>query len=66
MTGVQTCALPISSKEIVKTLLKRGKIRVNEGSLYGEAGDHFIRINIACPRQTLIDGLNRIRCALSN
>ena len=66
LVWIDCSVLKLSSKEIVKTLLKRGKIRVNEGSLYGEAGDHFIRINIACPRQTLIDGLNRIRCALSN
>jgi len=66
LVWIDCSVLKLSSKEIVKTLLKRGKIRVNEGSLYGEAGDHFIRINIACPRQTLIDGLNRIRRALSN
>ena len=66
LAWIDCSVLKLSSKEIVKTLLKRGKIRMNEGSLYGEAGDHFIRINIACPRQTLIDGLNRIRRALSN
>lgn len=66
LVWIDCSVLKLPSKEIVKTLLKRGKIRVNEGSLYGEAGDDFIRINIACPRQTLIDGLNRIRRALSN
>lgn len=66
LVWIDCSVLKLPSKEIVKTLLKRGKIRVNEGSLYGEAGDDFIRINIAYPRQTLIDGLNRIRRALSN
>lgn len=66
LVWIDCSVLKLPSKEIVKTLLKRGKIRVNEGSLYGEADDDFIRINIACPRQTLIDGLNRIRRALSN
>ena len=53
-----------SSDETVKTLLEKEKIWVNEGSLYGEAGEGFIRINIACPRQQLIEGLNRLRRAL--
>ena len=52
------------SAEIVKTLLEKEKLWVNEGNLYGEAGEGFIRINIACPRQRLIEGLNRMRRAL--
>ena len=44
-----------SSDETVKTLLEKEKLWVNEGSLYGEAGEGFIRINIACPRQQLIE-----------
>ncbi len=50
-----------SSKEIVNALLEKERILVNEGSMYGEAGEGFIRINIACPRQVLIDGLNRLK-----
>ena len=53
-----------SSDKIVKTLLEKEKLWVNEGGLYGEAGEGFIRINIACPRQQLIEGLNRLRRAL--
>ena len=53
-----------SSDETVKTLLEKEKLWVNEGSLYGEAGEGFIRINIACPRQQLIEGLNRLKRAL--
>jgi len=53
-----------SSDETVKTLLEKEKLWVNEGSLYGEASEGFIRINIACPRQQLIEGLNRLRRAL--
>jgi len=29
-----------------------------------KAGEGFIRINIACPRQILIDGLNRLKRGL--
>jgi cystathionine beta-lyase len=53
--------------EKAKRILKgREKLWVNEGNLYGEAGEGFVRINIACPRQRLIEGLNRMRRALSS
>lgn len=49
-----------SSKEIVTDLLKTEQVWVNEGSMYGEAGEGFIRINIACPRRVLQHGMNRL------
>lgn len=35
-----------------------------EGSHYGSGGNGFLRMNIACPRQTLHDGLQRLHRAL--
>lgn len=64
LVWVDCSVLNQSSDEIVKTLLEKEKLWVNEGGLYGEAGEGFIRINIACPRQQLIEGLNRLRRAL--
>lgn len=64
LVWVDCSVLKQSSKEIVRSLLAREKLWVNEGSMYGEAGEGFIRINIACPRQELIEGLNRLRRAL--
>ena len=54
-----------SSREIEQLLIKKGKIWINAGDMYGESGEGFIRINIACPRQVLIDGLDRLRRALA-
>lgn len=65
LVWVDCSVLKRPSKEIVKTLLKEEKLWVNEGSLYGEAGEGFIRINIACPRQTLMDGLHRLKRGLN-
>ena len=64
LVWVDCSVLNQSSDETVKTLLEKEKLWVNEGGLYGEAGKGFIRINIACPRQQLIEGLNRLRRAL--
>lgn len=64
LVWVDCSTLQQSSEEIVQTILEKEKLWVNEGSLYGEAGEGFIRINIACPRQRLMEGLNRLKLAL--
>lgn len=64
LVWVDCSVLQQSSAEIIETLLAKEKLWVNEGSLYGEAGEGFIRINIACPRQRLTDGLDRLRRVL--
>lgn len=33
---------------------------VSGGGQYGKAGEHFLRINAACPRKVLLDGLQRL------
>jgi cystathionine beta-lyase len=50
----------MSSQELSKKLLNEGHLRINAGHTYGAAGDGFIRINIACPRELLIEGLGRL------
>ena len=34
---------------------------LSTGTIYGEAGEGFERLNIACPRTRLLDGLERLR-----
>lgn len=64
LVWVDCSVLKRSSKEIAEALLKNEKILVNEGGLYGESGEGFIRINIACPRQQLVNGLQRLKNGL--
>lgn len=47
------------SEEIEAYLLEHNKVWLNAGSMYGEAGEGFMRINIACPRERLDEGLRR-------
>lgn len=58
--------LGISSKEFSYKLLKEGKLRINFGSTYGEGGEGFIRINIACPRKLLLQGLEILERTVNN
>ena len=50
-----------NSDELSKILLKDEKLWVNPGTMYGNAGEGFLRINIGCPREILADGLNRLK-----
>lgn len=46
---------------LAQELLEQEGLMVNSGSLYGETGTNFIRINIACPRQRLREGLGKLQ-----
>ncbi len=66
LVWVDCSVLKQDSEKIAQRLLEQTKVWVNEGSMYGEAGKPFIRINIACPRKRLAEGLERIRQGLTN
>lgn len=61
LVWVDCSALGIASKEIVDKLLTEEKLWLNEGTMYGEAGEGFVRINIATQRDRLIRGLKKFR-----
>jgi cystathionine beta-lyase len=51
-----------SSDEMTRLLLEKGRVQVNSGTMYGmEEGEGFIRLNIACPRSQMMEGLRRIK-----
>ncbi|WP_316675918.1 MalY/PatB family protein [uncultured Tolumonas sp.] len=59
-------ALNIKSTMIAEHLSEEVHLLINEGTLYGEAGEGFIRLNIACPRQILTEGLIRLKTGLNS
>jgi len=48
-------------KELKSCLLKKGKLGLEMGSKYGKTGEGFVRMNIACPKDVLMDGLMRLK-----
>lgn len=57
--------LGVTSGEATRRLLKEGKVFVNNGTMYGErAGEGYLRINLACTRALLKEGLQRIKKVL--
>ena len=59
LVWVDVSALNMSANDIENSLLLNEKVWINSGVMYGLDG--FMRINIACPRKTLAEGLERIR-----
>lgn len=59
-------AAGIGSDNITSCLQNKQKLMVNSGTLYGPGGEGFIRLNIACPRKLLIDGLVRLAKVLGH
>jgi len=45
-------------------LLEHGRLATVDGALFGPGGEGFIRLNLACPRTRLLEGLERIERAL--
>ena len=66
LVWVDVSAFGIPVDELCNRLLTEGRVWVNPGTMYGpETGRGYIRINIACPRSRLLEGLARI-CQVLN
>lgn len=53
--------LNIKSRELNDSLNKKTGLLLSPGIQFGENGDNFLRLNIACPEQMLTEGLNRLK-----
>lgn len=62
LVWVDISATGLDADTLTDRLLHEAKVMVNSGTMYGrEAGKHFIRINIACPKARLMQALTRIQ-----
>ncbi|WP_027378977.1 MalY/PatB family protein [Chryseobacterium daeguense] len=52
-------ALNKNSEELSQILLDQENLWLNAGTMYGSSGEGFLRINIACPKELLQEGLRR-------
>jgi cysteine-S-conjugate beta-lyase len=63
---IDCSALGMSSKELKQFFIEKAKVGLNAGVDYGDEADQFMRMNIACPKATLVDGVNQIIEAVQN
>lgn len=61
LAWVDIKATGLTSDEAYEKLMKEGRVYVNSGTMYGRrTGEGYLRINLACPRATLLEGMKRM------
>lgn len=66
LAWVDITAVELTSDEAAALLRREGRVMVNSGTMYGRRdGQGYLRINMACPRSLLMEGLRRIARVLS-
>lgn len=61
LVWVDCSILGMSGSKLCECLLDEQRVWLNEGEMYDPSGSNFVRINIACPRSTLVEALKRIK-----
>jgi cystathionine beta-lyase len=56
--------LPADYTSAYDYFLKKARVAVNPGTFFGKGHDNFIRMNFACPRSLLEEGLQRVKRAV--
>ena len=59
-------ALDMSNKELQHFFLHDAKIALNPGASFGMGGDGFMRLNIGCPKEVLLEALTRLKRAFDS
>ena len=60
------CVLALSGEKLEELMQKKAKVALDEGYIFGAAGNGFERINIAAPRSVIEDCMKRIQSALAD
>ncbi len=58
---IDVSALPGESGDIATYIREKTGLYISSGAAYGNAGKHFLRMNVACPRETFLNGLERLK-----
>ncbi|MBQ6098571.1 MAG: pyridoxal phosphate-dependent aminotransferase [Methanobrevibacter sp.] len=58
-------ALNVHSKVMSEFLRTNQGLFLSAGSDFGECGDNFLRMNIACPKELLMEGLGRLKAGVT-
>lgn len=58
--------LGLRAEELDQFIIHKAKLWLDSGSIFGEAGRGFQRINVACPQMVLAEALERIKNAVDH
>jgi len=59
-------AMGMSGTELNQFFVDKAGVGMNEGSRFGPGGEGFMRMNLACPRATVVRALEQIENAIKN
>jgi len=54
----------LENENLESDITHKGKLWISDGAKFGVGGKNFMRINVACPRKTLKEGLDRFESAV--
>ncbi len=55
--------LGLSGKELVEFVVDKAHLALNDGAMFGEGGQGFMRLNVGCPRKTLEKAMKQLKAA---
>lgn len=62
---IDCTAMGLTMAELQQRMIRKGKVAIMSGEIYGKEGRNFLRLNIGCSREKLIDGLKRFTLSLT-
>lgn len=65
LAWIDISAIPHSSDDIQHALIQKGKVAIMPGETYGSNGSTFLRMNLGCPKEKLIEGLKRLKIGIN-
>ena len=63
---IDVSSLGMPSDQLASYIRSKTGLYLSAGTAYGGTGVNFLRMNVACPRSTLEDGLARLRTAIES
>jgi cystathionine beta-lyase len=59
-------ALNINHQQLIDLFVKKARLALNDGAMFGEQGNGFMRLNVATPRAILEKALQQLSNAINN
>ncbi|MCH5240938.1 MAG: PatB family C-S lyase [Muribaculaceae bacterium] len=56
--------LGLSQEKLVDLFVNKAKVALNDGAMFGDEGEGFMRLNVAMPKKQLMEVMERIKRAL--
>lgn len=57
-------ALGLAHEQLVSLFVDKAGLALNDGEMFGQGGQGFMRMNVGCPRATLMQALEKLRSAV--